>query len=511
MSSKEIDVQRIHEVLAPWVQSRPEHLAIQDPKVSLTYGELNECVLACARQLVSVGVRPGDRVIIVGENCVAIGIFVFALSHIDAWSVVVNARLSPREVQLIQEHSGARLAVYTVDVSAEAAHHAELGGAAIQEWEGVGRIGIGPLNASAVPEPTYREPTEQVATLIYTSGTSGSPKGVMLTHANLIFSCRAVKEVRGLGSDEVVYGVLPMAHIIGLSALLIGTADCGSTLILEPRFSPERFARALREDGVTTIAGVPAMYSKLLEWSRTSGCAIHAPRLRRASVAGAPMTPELKSDVSAALGVPLLNSYGLTEMSPTVSLPRASEDRADTSVGRPLPGVDLRIVDTQGQDVGDGQVGELWVRGPNLMKGYYKSPEQTLAAINVEGWFNTGDLARRDRGGALFIVGRTKEMIIRSGFNVYPAEVEQAINTYPGVVQSAVVGRLAQDNEEVVAFVEGQAGVSIDTDDLLVYLRQRLSPYKLPSEVRLLDQLPAAATGKILKSVLREAAMSPLR
>jgi acyl-CoA synthetase (AMP-forming)/AMP-acid ligase II len=177
--------------------------------------------------------------------------------------------------------------------------------------------------------------------------------------------------------------------------------------------------------------------------------------------------------------------------------------RDDCAVGLPLPGVEVRLVDAKGGEAGIDEVGELWVRGPNLMKGYYRGEAQTREAIDAEGWFNTGDMARREADGVLHIVGRTKELIIRSGFNVYPVEVEQVINSHPDVVQSAVVGRTVEHNEEVVAFVETESGAAPDEAAMRAFLRERLSPYKLPSEIRYVAQLPCAPSGKILKSALK--------
>jgi acyl-CoA synthetase (AMP-forming)/AMP-acid ligase II len=283
----------------------------------------------------------------------------------------------------------------------------------------------------------------------------------------------------------------------------------GAEVVFESRFAPATTARALAEDGITTFAGVPAIYAKLLEWLRESGTALQAPRLRLITVAGAPLTSTLKADVQATFGLPLHNGYGLTECAPTVAQTRSKAPRADCAVGPPIAGVETRIVDAQGMDVAPAGVGELWVRSPGLMLGYYRNAPATLVAINADGWFNTGDLARQEPDGALHIVGRTKELIIRSGLNVYPIEVEQAINSHPEVVQSAVVGRSVEANEEIVAFVEPTAHSTLDADALQRYLRNRLAPYKVPSDIQFLKQLPASPTGKVLKSVLKANAQEP--
>jgi acyl-CoA synthetase (AMP-forming)/AMP-acid ligase II len=261
--------------------------------------------------------------------------------------------------------------------------------------------------------------------------------------------------------------------------------------------------RAIGEDRLTILQGVPAMYARLLELA--GGAATPLPsQLRFIYAGGSPLDPTLKQQVEQLFGLPLHNGYGMTESSPTISQTRLDAPRADTSVGTAIPGIEVRIVDASDADVAPGIAGELWVRGPNVMKGYYREPALTAAAMRPGGWLNTGDMARQDPDGALFIVGRTKELIIRSGFNVYPMEVETALNAHPGVTQSAVVGRaVAGGNEEVVAFVELDPRRPPSVQELSDYLAQRLSPYKCPSRIVIMAALPAAATGKILKGRLK--------
>jgi long-chain acyl-CoA synthetase len=325
----------------------------------------------------------------------------------------------------------------------------------------------------------------------------------MLSHANLMFTAMSIVRQRSIAPGDVSYCVLPMAHVVGLAAQFLGSMAGGAEVVFEPRFTPDAAAKALAEDGVTAFAGVPALYAKLLEWLRESGATLCAPRLRLITVAGAPLTANLKADVEALFGLPLHNGYGLTECAPTVAQTRADAVRTDCAVGQPIPGVDIRIVNAQGMDVNGGDIGELWVQSPGLMLGYYHNNAATQQAINADGWFNTGDLARQESDGALHIVGRTKELIIRSGLNVYPVEVEQAINSHPEVVQSAVVGRSVEANEEVVAFIEPTANSTLDAAGMRSYLRERLAAYKVPGDIRFLAQLPSSPTGKVLKNVLK--------
>lgn len=491
---------RLHEAIAPWAASDPDRIAIMDAHRALRFGELGAAVQQTARTLASLGVQGGDRVVVVTENSVGCAVILLALSQLDAWSVPVNARLSPREVGNIVEHADARLTLYLDSDFPEAREHGLSRNAQWAEWPHVGRLLIGPLNAGAAREPVSEAATDQVAALIYTTGTTGASKAVMLTHANLMFIGYSNRMQARVQAGDRVYGVLPISHVYGLSVLLVGPISNGATVYYEPRFRPEQLARMLREASLTVLHGVPAMYAKTIEWSRANGQSLRTPSLRIAQCGGAPLTATLKAGFEETFGIPLQNGYGMTETSPTVCQTRVESPRNDCSVGPAVPHVELRLGNVQA----DGS-GELLVRGPNVMKGYYRRPDLTAAAIDADGWLHTGDLARIDPDGAVSIVGRAKEIIIHSGFNVYPEEVEQSINAHPAVLQSAVVGRAVEGNEEVIAFIEVRAGMTLDQAELRTFLRERLSPYKLPAEIRVMAQLPAAPSGKILKAKLREA------
>ncbi|CAN5554697.1 AMP-binding protein [soil metagenome] len=498
--------QRLHHVFRPWAESSPNQPAlIGDGKV-WTYGDLPGIVDGAAEKLRKHGVRPGDRVMVVSENSLALAALVLATSALDAWSVVVNPRLSERELDQIRDHCSARLLYYTVEVSELAAAHARRHDAHEVEMGPLGTLAASPLNETTEPEPIEEDSARQVAALLYTSGTTGNPKGVMLTHRNILFNASISRSLRKPTQQDVIYGVLPMSHIVGFSVILAGTLIGGSAVHIVPKYDPAAFVTAVRDQGISFLFGVPTTYQRLLEYKALSGLnALPRGRLRGLYVAGAPLDPTLKSMVEEEFGLPLLNAYGITECAPGISGVRAEAPRADCSVGTILPGIEVRLVGRDGVPVADGEVGELHARGPNVMRGYYRAPEATAAAIDSEGWFNTGDLARFE-GEALFIAGRTKELIIRSGFNVYPAEVEAVLSAHPAVVQSAVIGRAVHANEEVVAYVQLLPGTTTTTDELMAHAARHLTGYKRPSEIVVLDALPASSTGKILKHRLAAAA-----
>jgi long-chain acyl-CoA synthetase len=493
---------RIHDVVDQYAQATPNHPALVDDAVTWSYRELHHAIRQIAAALQLLGIRPGDRIMIVSENCIALAGLLLAASLIDAWAIVVNPRLSPRELDQIRDHSGARRVFFTAGVSKEAASHAARYEATVGQI-GPLNVDIGALNQTTAPEPVEESRARQVAVLIYTSGTTGTPKGVMLTHENLLVSAKTTAWFRRMDARDKVYVVLPISHIVGIS-LLIMTLMSGATVRLVSKYDPAALAKAMAEEGITILNGVPATYQRLLEYKTIAGI----PRLQRGSlrliaVAGAPLDLDLKARVEQELGLPLSNGYGITECSPGISGVRFDDPRDDEAVGTLLPGIESRIVGPGGVLVPSGQVGELHVRGPNVMRGYYRAADLTAKAIDAEGWFNTGDLARCD-GDCLYIVGRTKEMIIRSGFNVYPAEIEAVLNSHGSVVQSAVVGRAVEGNEEVVAFVQLIQGATTSAEELKAHASSQLTSYKRPSEIVVLDALPATSTGKILKHKLAE-------
>jgi long-chain acyl-CoA synthetase len=494
---------RIHQVIDRYVATTPDRVALIDDGATLTYRQLDRAVSGTADALRKLGIRAGDRVMIVSENCIALACLLFAASRLDAWAIVVNPRLSPRELDQIRDHSGARRLFLTSDASKEAAAHASRCGATVHDVGPLFGIGVTALNEDTSPEPVEADGANQVAVLIYTSGTTGTPKGVMLTHRNLLFSAKTTSALRNMTAEDVQYCVLPISHIVGIS-LLTMTLMVGATVRLVTKYDPAALAKAMAEEGVTILNGVPATYQRLLEYKRVAGLSkLNRGSLRLIAVAGAPLDLDLKSRVEQELGLSLLNGYGITECSPGISGVRPEAPRNDPAVGTLVSGVEARIVGRDGAVVVDGEVGELHVRGPNVMRGYYRAPDLTAKAIDPDGWFNTGDLARFE-GECLFIVGRTKEMIIRSGFNVYPAEIEAVLSTHDAVVQCAVVGRPVEGNEEVVAFVQLLQGSKTSPQDLMAHVAPQLTSYKRPSEIIVIDALPATSTGKILKHKLAE-------
>lgn len=495
---------RISEVVSSWAHRSPDHPALVEGTDTWTYGQLSSAIATTETWLAERGVRPGDRVMIVCENCRTFVSILMAAAKLGAWPVLANARLSQREIDEIRDHCGARRVIYTIGASPHAAEHAQRSGAAIDENPVLGPIGIGPLDERVEPEPLDATPGCNVAALIYTSGTTGLPKGVMLTHRNLLFVAAISAKIRSLTPDDRVYGVLPMSHAVGLSVVLLGTLLSGATLYLSPRFDPISARATLEKDRLTVMLGVPSMFAQMLDYGKLRGLAsLKFPALRIISASGAPLDPDLKAKTEAFFGLPLYNGYGVTECSPNIAQARVESPRRDTSVGEIFPGTEVKLVGPDGESVPEGDSGELWVRGPHVMKGYYRAPEETAKAVDAEGWFNTRDLARLE-GKNLFIMGRTKELIVRFGFNVYPAEVEGVLNAHPAVARAAVIGRPAEGSggEEVIAFVEPRPDVPVTSSDLAKHAADLLAAYKRPSHIFLVSEMPLTPTGKIVKGEL---------
>jgi long-chain acyl-CoA synthetase len=498
---------RISDVVKPWAELAPDRPALIEISGRWTYGQLSSAIFATQSWLRSSGVRPGDRVMIVGENCREFIASLLASAALDAWPVLVNARLSPREVDEIRDHCGPRRVLYTTSVSPNAAEHAKRHNAPVQEVEGLGSIALGALNESVEPEPKREtNVTDRVAALIYTSGTTGLPKGVMLSHRNLLFLAAGSAKIRSLTPDDRLYGILPMSHAVGLSVVLLGSLLSGASLYLSSRFDPMTARVTLEKERITVMLGAPATFTQFLQYARFRKVeSLTFPALRIISSSGAQLHPSTKSAVETLFGMPLYNGYGVTECSPTIAQVRVETPRNDTSIGQPFPGIEIKLVSPERKPVAAGEPGELWVRGPNVMKGYYRAPEETAAAIDAEGWFNTRDLARLEDGN-LFIVGRTKDLIVHNGFNVYPAEVEAVLNAHFAVVQSAVIGQVVGGNEEVIAFVQPLPDSALTATALAEYAAKHLASYKRPAQIVLVSTMPLTPTGKIAKAELKKSA-----
>jgi len=473
---------------------------------TLTYADLAGRIAACARSLADAGLAAGQRAVLVGENTVDMIVALLAAMRLRAWAVPLNARMSAAEIDGICAHCSPRLSYFS-NASPEAAVHGVRHSAAAVARDGLsqGRIA---LRSEGVEADGDDGSASDVAVMIYTSGSTGTPKGVMLTHGNLDFVAQASLAQQVLLPGDRLYHALPISHSYGLISALLCGLRAGATFQLATRFNAQKVAHAILHDGINVFQGVPAMYARLFDWSRQTDTPLVPNRLRMAYIGGSQVDATRKAQTEALLGLRLHHGYGLTESAPAATRTFGHPPPSDVTAGWPIPGIEVVVRDEAGRQVPAGTRGEVCIRGPNVMKGYFRDPEQTREAIDPQGWLHTGDIGVFGPEGDLSIVGRIKDMIIRGGFNVYPAEVEKAIAAWPNVAQCAVVGRPVADDEEVVAYVEPLEGRQLDVAALSQFLRQQLAPYKVPSHIAVVPQLPASGTGKVLKAVLKTWSLS---
>lgn len=489
---------RVETFLTDQAQTRPDAPALTDSiGTAWSYADLDVASNALSAALKTAGVRANDRVLLLSENCAAAVAVLFACWKMDAVVIPVNARQSEGEVARILNHAQPAAVLMTCAVSKDAIAHAEQMGA--REISGA----FGALHL-ATPLPSAPDPDlHDVAVLLYTTGTTGDPKGVMLTHDNLRFGGMASANLRGMRQDDLIYGVLPITHVFGLASVVTASCYTGATVRMEARFTAAKLFEAL-QDGVTLLSAVPQMHALLMQYTKEQGLTtLGSDRLRYVSSGAAPLDPAWKRKAEAFYGVALQNGYGMTETTAGICATRSEIGDPDISVGPPLPGVEVRIDDTvEGGSPGEG---EVLTRGGHVMKGYYRNPDETRRVLEDGGWLRTGDLGKIDDQGMLHILGRSKELIIHGGFNVYPPEVEAALNDHPQVIQSAVIGKMIKGDEKVLAFVQIAEGDDLTPDDLKAFVSARLAGYKRPSRIILATSLPAAPTGKILKHRLMDA------
>jgi long-chain acyl-CoA synthetase len=471
--------------------SRP---ALRMDEAVLTFGEFRDAALKVGAALQARGVQPGDRVGLVLPNVVSFPVVFYGALLAGAAVVPMNPLLKAREVEYYLRDSGAKVVVALAPAGAVL----EAAGTV-----GVEAVTVGPalpeelMDADALDGVVDRA-DDDLAVILYTSGTTGQPKGAELTHANLAGNARTTAEtLLESSTDDVIMGCLPLFHVFGLTCGLNTTVLRGSTLTLIPRFDGAKALSVIERDKVTIFEGVPTMFSAMLHSPDADKNDVSS--LRLCVSGGSAMPVEVMKTFEETFGCMILEGYGLSETSPVASFNHPHAERKPGSIGTPIAGVEMRLVDDDGKDVDAGEVGEIAIRGENVMKGYWQRPEDTEKAI-PDGWFRTGDLARQDDDGYYFIVDRKKEMIIRGGYNVYPREIEEALYEHPAVAEVACIGIAHPElGEEVAAAVALKPGASAEVDELRNFVKERVAAYKYPRQLWLVDALPKGPTGKILR------------
>jgi long-chain acyl-CoA synthetase len=473
----------------------PDAVAIKLDDIDLTYRLLDGATAHMVGLLAERGIEPGDRVGIMLPNVPYFAVCYYGVLRAGGVVVPMNVLLKQREVAFYLRDPEAKLLL---------AWHgfAEDAQAGAQE-AGVECLLVEPgefehLVGSAPPRVEVADADDaDTAVILYTSGTTGTPKGAELTHSNLRRNCEISCGMFGLGAEAVTLGALPLFHAFGQTCGLNATIAGGGTLTLIPRFDPGKALEIIARDRVSVFEGVPTMYNAILHHPGAES--FDTSTLEICVSGGAAMPVEVMHGFEEKFGCKVLEGYGLSETSPAASFNHPDRERKAGSIGTPLEGVEMKVVDDEGHDLPSGEVGEIVIRGHNVMKGYWNRPDATAEAIR-DGWFHTGDMAKVDEDGYFFIVDRKKDMIIRGGYNVYPREIEEVLYEHPAVREVAVVGVPHDElGEEVGAAVALKDGADATPDELRQHVKAQVAAYKYPRYVWLVDDLPKGPTGKILK------------
>jgi long-chain acyl-CoA synthetase len=467
----------------------PDRLALFHGNETISYGQLARRIDAFANVLRGRGVGPGRSVAIWLPNSPAFVEAFFAALRLGAVVAPLGVLLRPREVR-------ERLLIVDPSVLVTTA--------ALGDTLGETNVSVLTVEPSggAFPagggDPPARRAADDVAVLIFTSGTTGTARAAELSHAGIEWNVRAFIDAFALGPDDVQLAVAPFSHVLGMTCVMNGTLVTGGALAVVDRFDPGPVLALMAKTGTTVAAGAPSMFVTLVREAHKLG---GAPRLRLAHGGGSPFLEEIARSVEATFGCAAREGYGMSEVGGAISVTPIHAPRKPGAAGRALAGSELRVVDVgTGHPLPSGQRGEVQVRSPSVMRGYHGDAGTTRTAIDREGWLSTGDIGYIDEDGYLFLVDRKKELIIRSGYNVYPREVEDVIKDYPGVLEVAVIGVPHEvHGQDIVALVVAAAEGAVDPDALKAFARDRLASYKYPRHVMLVEALPKGPTGKISK------------
>ncbi len=477
-------------------EQHPDRPAVKLDDTVLTYRDLQDGARRVAALLKSKGVGPGDRVGMVLPNVPHYPAIFYGAIAMGAVVVPMNPLLKGREVKYYLEDSGASIVFAWQDMAEEAGKGADAVGIECVSVEAAGFLEL--LAQHEPDEEVVDRADDDNVVLLYTSGTTGQPKGAELTHHNMITNAATSAETLiEITEDDVIMGCLPLFHVFGLTCGLNASVLKGACLTLIPRFDADKALEVIGRDKVTVFEGVPTMYAGMLNAEGAKEADMSS--LRTCISGGSAMPVEVMRKFEEAFDCVVLEGYGLSETSPVASFNQPDQERKPGSIGTPVRGVEMKLVDDDRNEIADGEVGEIAIKGENIMKGYWGREEDTAEAIE-DGWFLTGDMAKKDDDGYYFIVDRKKDLIIRGGYNVYPREVEEALYEHDDVAEVAVIG-IPDDSmgEEVGAAVALKDGASVTEEELQEFAKERLAAYKYPRAVWIVDELPKGPTGKILR------------
>ncbi|MFW0796934.1 long-chain fatty acid--CoA ligase [Gordonia sp. CPCC 205515] len=475
--------------------TRPDQPALKCGTDVYTYAQFDNLAAKVATLLADKGIAPGDRVGLMLPNVPEFAFLFYGIQRAGAVAVPMNPLLKSREIEFYLTNTSAKLIFTTPMFADEAITAAEAAGAECIVADDSLTAAIAAAEAQSAPVERTGSDT---AVILHTSGTTGKPKGAELTHDGLHRNAQiSMDNLMTATSEDTIIGCLPMFHVFGLTCGLNGAVYAQATLVLIPRFDPTVVLDAIAEHKVSVFQGVPTMYSALVAAHRPTD---DTSSLRVCVSGGAALPAQVIVDFESTFDAVILEGYGLSETSPVACFNHPENPRKAGTIGTPIEGVEMRVVDKDGNELPLGEPGEIQIRGHNIMKGYWNLPEATAKAIDADGWFSSGDVGTKDEDGYYRIVDRTKDMIIRGGMNVYPREVEEVLYEHPQVAAAAVIGiKHTSLGEEVGAAVQLKPGATVTEDELRAYTKERVAAYKYPRHVWIVDQLPTGPTGKIQK------------
>jgi len=495
---------RLYQYLLEAAQEEPDRIALEFMGMQFPYSLVAAEARQVAAGLVAAGIKPGDSVGVMVPNIPQFVTVKYGILMAGAVLVPFNVMLQGPEIEYLVRDSDIKLIVaYEMFAPAVAAGIKNLASPPPVYVVGKENHGFHYYHELLKDDPNFR-PVEVDTNLpimtLYTSGTTGKPKGAQITNANVIANLEMFESIIPAEEGDKWLCVLPLFHVFALNGILNASIRKRTTIVLHPRFDLDQCLQSLAEDGITSFAGVPTMYFYLLKHPKV---AEKFPRLRYCISGGAAMPVEVMNQFEKITGVPIYEGFGLTETTVSVCINRP-EARKIGSIGQPFVGVEMKIFDDNDNEVANGEVGEVVIKAPNVMKGYLNRPEETAEALR-NGWFHTGDLGYRDDDGFFFIVDRKKDMIIKGGFNIYPREIEEVIFQLPEVAEAAVIGAFDEaKGEHIVAVVACKPGQHLSEQQVATHLESQLAKYKLPQEIVFRPELPKGPTGKILKRELRQ-------
>jgi acyl-CoA synthetase (AMP-forming)/AMP-acid ligase II len=498
--------QPIHEVVLGTAAAYGDRRALVDGVTgkAISYAELDTMTRRLAAGLAAAGVRKGDVIALHSPNTILYPVAFYAATRAGATVTTVNALYTAAELHKQLLDSKAKLLV-TISPFLPVAE-AAITGTDVSEVlvldHAEGYRSVTELMATDAPEPVVEiDPAEDVAVLPYSSGTTGVAKGVMLTHRNIGTNVAQCEGMLDMDDDERLIAILPFFHIYGMTVLMNLPLRLGATVVVLPKFELQQFLTVLQDHRITRAYVAPPVVLALAKHPAVDGYDLST--LRHVVSAAAPLDGELGEACAKRLGIhAVLQAYGMTELSPGTHATRADDPEPPPgSVGKLFPSTEMRIVDAEGNDA---EAGEIWIRGPQVMKGYLGRPDDTDATVDADGWLHTGDIGRMDERGYLYVIDRLKELIKYKGYQVPPAELEAVLLTDPRIADAAVIGVVDDDGNEVPkAFVVPAAGVRLTAEDVMEYVAQRVAPHKKVRRVEFIETVPKAASGKILRRELR--------